>query len=265
MMEHRLSILVACVLLGCAGCTSTRFGKSASPAAAAAPAVARKAPPAVVDSSPKDDGKRAPRVAVAMAAYKEAEARQLDRNPETQFKVRDQARKLYQEAIGLDPTNLEAHRGLARVYVDLGDFARAQETLRKAQAKFPKESIFWYEHAQMHNRRHEFAEAVKILTKALDMDPENRTYMTTLGLTLARSGRTNDSVTVLTRSMGPASAHYNVARMLMHLQRPQEAVTHLHLALQHNSHLDAARNMLAQLETGQGVQPVASLELQATQ
>jgi tetratricopeptide (TPR) repeat protein len=264
-MQCRVSIIVACLLLGSAGCVSTRSNKAAAPQAAAAQKPPAP-PPSAAETKAKEDPKRAPRVAIAMAVYKEAEARQLDRNPETQFKVRDQARKLYQEALGMDPSFIEAHRGLARVYVDLGEFARAQETLKKAQARFPKEGIFWYEQAQMHNRRHEFPEAVRSLGKALELEPENRNYMTTLGFTLARSGRTNDAVMMLTRSMGPASAHYNVGRMLVHLQRPDEALPHLRMAVQHNPNLESARAMLAQLEAGSAPQqPVATLALQPVQ
>jgi tetratricopeptide (TPR) repeat protein len=274
-MEGRLWIptwiTATCLLLGVCGCQNrsqsifSTSNQNPGPGMAkmpAAPSGATHVPvSAQVETGPPDDGKRVPRVAVAMAAYKEADARAMDRNPETQFKVRDQARKLYQEAIRLDPNFVEAHRGLARVYVDLGDFPRAQDTLHKAQAKFPKHSIFWYEQAQLHNRKKEFPAAIGALNRALEMDPENRTYITTLGMTLARTGHTDQAVQALSRSMGPASANYNVARMLIHLNRPTEAQHHLRVAVQQNPNLEAARQMLSQMENG--VQPAAGLEIDA--
>jgi tetratricopeptide (TPR) repeat protein len=259
-MDGRLTLLVGCLLLVPAGCKHT--SKSASPHAPPTHPHAQ-APVPPVDTKPKDDGKREPRLAVAWGALKEAEARKLDHQPETQFKVRDQARKFYQEAIKLDPGSIEAHRGLSRVYVDLGDFARAQETLRKAQAKFPKESIFWFEQAQLHNRKKEFSEAAKSLHRALEIDPENRMYITTLGLTMARNGMADQAVTVLARSMGPAGAHYNVARMLLHLQRHDEAAFHLRRAVQTNPNLEEARRLLAQLEGGG--RPNVNLDIDAGQ
>lgn len=272
-MEGRLSIptwiTATCLLLGLCGCQNrsqsifTSSNHNPGPAMAqmpAAPSPQTHVPAsAQLETAPPDDGKRAPRVAVAMAVYKEADARAMDRNPETQFKIRDQARKLYQEAIKLDPDFAEAHRGLARVYVDMGDFQRAQDTLRKAQAKFPKHSVFWYEQAQLHNRRKEFPEAIAALKHALEMDPENRMYITTLGMTLARNGQTDLAVQTLSRSMGAASAHYNVARMLIHLNRTADAHHHLRVAVQQNPNLEAARHMLNQMDNG--VQPAGGQDI----
>jgi tetratricopeptide (TPR) repeat protein len=267
-MEGRISITVACLFLGLCGCQNRSQSLLTPPTDHPGHTLAKTSAPATnvyVPVSPKvenatpDDGKRAPRVAAALAAYKEADARALDRNPETQFKVRDQARKLYQEAIKLDPDFVEAHRGLARVYVDLGDFERAQDTLHKAQAKFPKHSVFWYEQAQLHNRKKEFNEAIQALNRALQMDPENRMYMTTLGMTLARTGQTDLAVQTLSRSMGPASANYNVARMLIHLNRTDAAHHHLRVAVQQNPNLEAARRMLLQMESG--IQPAGGTEV----
>lgn len=260
-MEGRFTVLLACVLLsGSTGCRLTKNGGQ-TVHMVNGPTPAASSVPAPIDATPPDDGKRSPRIAVALAAYKEAEARSLNQEPETQFKVRDEARKLYQEAIKQDPSFVDAHRGLVRVYVDLGDFPRAQETVKKAQTKFPRESIFWYEEAQMYNRKKEFAEAIKALNRALEMDPENRMYMTTLGFTLARAGMTDQAVTTLARSMGLASAHYNVARMLLHLQRGEQAVQHLHLAVRANPNLESARRLLEQIESGQRPQVTLDIDV----
>ena len=247
-MDGRKPICWAWSLLLCAGCLSggaqkTTQAPTPSPSihtAAAAPA----------DGNAKKDPKAGARLIVATAKFNESEANTLDRNPEQQFKIRYMAKDHYQQAVKLDPTSIEAHRGLGRIYVDLADYERAQETFKKAQARFPKESIFWFEMGQMHNRKKDFAQAAKCLQKALDMEPENRQYLTTLGFTLARAGQSEQSVALLTRSMGVASAHYNVARMLLHLQRSEEGVQHLRLALQSNPNLEVARQLLSQLENG---------------
>jgi tetratricopeptide (TPR) repeat protein len=250
-MDGRKSLLWACCLLGCAGCINGGAQKNAAPPAPApAAAAAPSAAPPI--TAVKDDPKSMPRLRIAFAKYKEEEAKGLDRDPEQQFKVRDQARMLYQEALQLDAGCLEAYRGLGRVYVDLSDFDRAQETLKKAVAKFPKESIFWYELGQLHNRRKDFPQAIQCLNKALEMDPENRVYITTLGLTLARAGQTEQSVVLLARSMGLASAHYNVGRMLMHLQRTEEGLEHVRQAMQLNPNLEGARQLLGEQEQGTG-------------
>lgn len=251
-MEGRKSLIWACSFMLCAGCITGNNHRV--PPSAAPPPASAAAPITPTVTEAKKDPKSGPRLIVALAKFKESEAKALDRDPEKQFKIRYEARDCYTEAVKADPTNLDAHRGLGRVYVDLGDFQRAEETFKKAQAKFPRESIFWYELGQMHNRRKDFTQAVACLNKALDMEPENRLYLTTLGFTLARGGRNEESVAVLTRAMGLASAHYNVGRMLLHLQRTQEGVQHLRQAVATNPNLQDARQLLHDMENGGQVQ-----------
>jgi tetratricopeptide (TPR) repeat protein len=258
-MDGRKSLWCACSLLCCAGCLNGGAQKTGpAPAAAAVP----PAPPQV--ETAKADPKSMPRLRIAFAKFKEEEAKALDRDPELQFKARDQARLLYQEALALDAACIEAHRGLGRVYVDLNDFDRAQDTFTKAIAKFPKESIFWFELGQLHNRRKDFTQATQCLNKALEMDQENRLYLTTLGFTLARTGQTDQSLALLARSMGLASAHYNIGRMLMHLQHTEEGLEHVRQAVQLNPNLDSARQLLSERETGAG-QVSLSIEFLAGQ
>jgi len=247
-MDGRKALLWACCLLGCAGCINGGAQKTGTPPA---PTPTAAAAPSALPAA-KDDPKSLPRLRIAFAKFKEDEAKALEREPELQFKVRDQARMLYQEALQFDANCLDAYRGLGRVYVDLSDFDRAQETFKKAIAKFPKESVFWFELGQLHNRRKEFPEAIECLNKALQMDPENRVYITTLGFTLARTGQTEQGMVLLTRSMGLASAHYNVGRMLLHLQRTDEGMNHIRQAAQLNPNLAGARQLLGELDQGAG-------------
>lgn len=264
-MDGRKSLSLTCSFLflvstGCVSGGAQKIAATTTPPPAP-PAAATPRPAAVAVDAPKADPKRTPRVIVAFAKFKEDEAKTMGRDPEQQFKLRDQARQLYQEAIKADGSILDAHRGLIRVYVDIGDFDRAQETVKKAMARFPKEAAFHYELAQMHNRKKEFPEAVKCLNVALEMDPENRQYITTLGFTLARSGQIDQGFAMLSRSMGVASAHYNIARMLLHINRTQEGMDHLRQAVALNPNLDNARQLLIDLEKGNQV----NLDVQAGQ
>lgn len=259
-MEGRKSLYWACSFLLCAGCITGNNHKVAH--SAASPPAPAAAPVAPKVAEAKKDPKSGPRLAVALAKFKESEAKALDREPEKQFKIRYEARDCYIEAVKADPTNVDGHRGLGRVYVDLGDYQRAEEVFKKAQATFPKESVFWYELGQMHNRRKDFTQAVTCLNKALEMDPQNRLYLTTLGFTLARAGQNEQSVAVLTRAMGLASAHYNVGRMLLHLQRTQEGVQHLRQAVANNPNLQEARQLLSDMENGNG-QVQVNIEFQS--
>ena len=250
-MEDRKSLLWACSLLLCAGCLTNSSQKTPNAPPSPPPTPTAQQPTVPEHLVKKDkDPKAAARLLVATAKFSEREAKSLDKDVEQQFKVRYQAKDRYQLALKLDPGCIDAYRGLGRIYVDLGDFERAEETFRRAYVKFPKESIFWYEMAQMHNRRKDFSQAAVHLQKALDMEPENRIYLTTLGLTMARSGQTEQAVALLSRSMGSASAYYNVARMLLHLQRNDEGMHYLRLALQTNPNLETARELLTEIQGG---------------
>ncbi len=189
-------------------------------------------------------------LAVAWGTMKEQGAESAKQNPEQQMRQLDDARRSYQDACAADPGHIEAWRGLARVYVQMGDHERANDTYRKAVAKHPKNLPLWQDWGMAHNRRKDFNEAVKCFQKALEIDPENREVMSKLGYTLARAGQIEQSMTHLTRALGSSSAHYNVARMCMHLNQRDQALVHLRLSVRENPAYEDARTLLAQLESG---------------
>jgi Tfp pilus assembly protein PilF len=206
------------------------------------PPVARKSESAKRDSQV--------RLEIAFGRMKEVEADSdaLKSNPEGQARLRDDARKAYQEALKKDPHSLEAHRCLAGVYLKSNDLERALDTYKKALAKHPKESILWYDLGMYHQRKKELNDSVRCFTKALEMDPENRDYQKKLGFTLAWTGQVEQGLTYLTRVHGTALAHYNVARVYMQKQQNDLARQHLTIALRENSQLVEARELLAQLD-----------------
>ena len=65
--------------------------------------------------------------------------------------------------------------------------------------------------------------SVASLTKAIQLDPTNKTLQTRLGLTLARAGRYQDGLNVLSKIMSEAEARFNIARMMKHNQDPAAA------------------------------------------
>ena len=213
------------------------------------------------------------RVVLAIAETKEREADAVKDNAEGQARLRDAARRGYQEILKTEPNHLEAYRGLARVYARMGDYERAQETYQKALARHPRDMTLWYDMGMMHDRRKDWAEGAKCFRKALEIDPENQRCLKALGFTLARAGQIDQSVTYLTRAMGSSSAaHCNVALMLLHLseqeqgdartQREALAREHLRVALQENPGYDRARELLASMETPPGAPVRGTVEIQ---
>jgi tetratricopeptide (TPR) repeat protein len=188
------------------------------------------------------------KLALAFANIREKQSQESDRSAETQVKLRAEARNSYQEVLNLDPGNLDAQLGLARLHAHAGNFELAMAVYSKAMPRHAKSPVLWYEKGQCHNRQKDFAEAARCLHKALEIEPENRAVLTTLGLTLARMGREEESLTYLSRASSSALAHYNLARMQLHLGQRDQARSHLNTALRENPNLANARDLLAQLD-----------------
>jgi Tfp pilus assembly protein PilF len=232
-----------------------------------------ESPPTPIAS--KDDGKKPapPSILLAFAEMKVRDAEAIKDNPEGQARLRDEARRAYQEILKTDPDHIEARRGLARVYASMGDHARAQETYNRALAKHPRDVTLWYEQGMMHDRRKDWAAGAQCFRKALEVDPENQQCLKALGFTLARAGQLADSVTYLTRAMGSAAAaHVNIAQMLLHMserepgeqREPREELARQHLrqALQENPNYERARELLASLEPAAGTSTRGTVEVQ---
>ncbi len=231
-------MLAACLLGAGAGCVTT-------PTPPVAPGMVP------VDSHKvTQGGKRKPSadLLVACGQYAESTAQQPQIAPKEREALQDKARKVYQQALQLDPEHKGAHDALASVYTDLGEHERALAVYDKAVKKYPKEMKFWCAKGECHCRKKDWAVALECFRKALEIDPEDRQCLTELGLCLARAGKIDESVAYLTKAHGAAQAHFDVARMLRHLKRDEECKRHLLLAVQANPELKSATEMLAQLE-----------------
>lgn len=251
-MDGRKSaMLVLSLALGCTGCATTHE-KTTS--------IHGPDDPTPVLTQVKEEAKQpAPaRVILAMGARDEMEADAAKDRPEAQARMRDQARRAYQEVLKNEPNNIDAFRGLARVYTSMGDYDRAADTYKKALAKHPRDVNLWHDFGMMHDRKKDWAQGVHCFQKALEIDPENQRCLKAMGFTLARAGQVDQAMVYLTRAMGSAvAAHTNVAMMLMHLagQDPGDAAArqalarqHLQLALQENPNYERARDLLAAME-----------------
>jgi len=235
-MDCRVSLLVASGLMAFgAGCVT-----SPVPVSSADP------PPNVVVQKAAEGPKRPPMpgTVVSLARMKERAADESN-DPAQQMKAYDEARQLYQNALKIDANCREAIQGLARVYARMEDYPHALEVYQKALDKNPKDHGMWFDFGSCYNRKKDFTRSVPCFEKALQLDPENRQYMTTLGFTLAYSGQTERGLAMLTRSMGAALAHYNLARLFDRQRQYELSRQHLQMALQINPNLEQAREMLA--------------------
>lgn len=196
-----------------------------------------------------EEAPRQPQAAtcIAFGTFAEKSAGEETCTPAARDRLRDQARKAYQQAMRIDPNNLQAQVALARLYATMGDPARAVATYRKALEGHPKEGSLWQELGMCYARTKEWEPAIESLQRAVSIDPEERSYTRALGYCLARAGRYDESFTAFARVEGEATAHYNVARMLHHMEQESLARQHLQMALAVNANLEPARELLAEL------------------
>jgi Tfp pilus assembly protein PilF len=252
-MDGRMSrLLLLGLVLTAGGCVTTQEKKVT---------VRREDEPPPTPVAIKDEPKKTPppRILMAFAEMKERGAEALKDDPEGQARLRDQARQGYQEVLKAEPDHVDASRGLARIYVILGDHERAHEVYGKALAKHPRNVTLWYEQGMMHDRQKNWAAGAECFRKALEVDPENQQCLKAMGFTLARAGQLAESIPYLTRAMGSAAAaHCNVALMVLHMSerepaeqrapREELARQHLRQALQADPNYERARELLASLE-----------------
>jgi tetratricopeptide (TPR) repeat protein len=243
------------MLSGAVGChqVATMPPTSATPSYAVTSAVTpppTTLPPDVEVKKEVDLPKQTPRpgTCVAFGDFQSREALAPGKTSAQKVQLQDQARKAYQQAINIDSNYLPAYRGLARLYEQMNDLSHAVATYQKALKAAPKEASLWYELGMCQGRQKDWDQALEALTKAVDLDPENRQYVNTLGFTLGRMGRYQDSLNCFLRVNSEAQAHYKLAQMLQHVQQPQLCKYHLQVAVQKDPSLEAAQKMLAQVE-----------------
>lgn len=173
----------------------------------------------------------------------------------------DQARRSFQQALKLEPKSLDAHRGLARTYQERNEYDRAAQTYQDALKISAKDASLWFDLGMCQARQQNWAGALESMHRAAELDPENRAYGSALAYALARAGRYDESFALFKKLAGEGQAHYNVARMLHHVHQDEQSKQHLRLALQSEPGLDAARELLAQLEApASGIRPAAGTD-----
>jgi tetratricopeptide (TPR) repeat protein len=205
---------------------------------------------AMAEATPeKELPKRSPRAhtCVVLGNLKEKEAESSTTLREQEL-LRDQARLLYQQALEIDPDNLEALHAFAKMYVAVKDHDRALAAFQRALKTYPRQAVVWFDLGMYHSQCKEWDQAVQCLRQAVACEPENRYYANNLGFCLARAGQLDESLACFEQTAGPAKAHYNLARMLLHMNQMELGKDHLRQAVAADPGLEDARRMLAQVD-----------------
>jgi tetratricopeptide (TPR) repeat protein len=206
-------------------------------------------PPGADIKKAEDLPKRTPKAktCVAFGDFCAAEVASPKQPPDVRDQRRSQGIKAYQQALEIDPKNLNAHLGLAKLQTGGGDHDAAIATLQKALQHHPDQAGVWCDLGLAYGRKKDWNAAIEALGKACELDSTSRQFASIRAYALARAGRHDESLACFTRLDGPARAHYNLARMLEHMDQPELCKVHLQRALQLDPELQGAKEMLAGL------------------
>jgi len=158
-----------------------------------------------------------------------------------------EARKSYQEALQLQPREVDALLGLARLDVTAGHLDQAELNFKKAIKTAPNSSQAHYDLGQFYASQSRWEEASKMLTKAMLAEPDNTQFRYALAVTLAHTGKVDAALPHFIRTVGDAEAHYNVGLILQSDGHLDDAERHFAMAVTKKPELMAAQNWLAHL------------------
>lgn len=147
-----------------------------------------------------------------------------------QNRMIDAARARYQKVLAKDPVNVDALRGLARLYTRSGDKERAFATYRQLVQAAPKDHKAMHEFALACGRFDEWQSAAAACEQSLTADPENRRYHRTYGVALARLGQYERSFEAMLKAAPEAEARYTLARVLQDTDQMDMAKQQMQLA-----------------------------------
>ena len=114
----------------------------------------------------------------------------------------DQGIALLEEAVRRHADEPLAYVSLAQAYSEADRGAQAVKVLQEAQAKFPTDDTIAFELGTVFDKQKKFADAESAFRQVLARDPENATALNYLGYMLAERGeRLDESVTYLKKAL----------------------------------------------------------------
>jgi tetratricopeptide (TPR) repeat protein len=142
---------------------------------------------------------------------------------------RSRAIALMESAMRAAPEDTASHLALADLYVDAGREAEAVKMLDAAAEKFPKDAdVLNFLGYLLADRGERLDDAVRLVTRALHIDPDNPSYLDSLGWAHFKRGELADAHTHIARAAEalPSNSviqdHYG--DVLVRMGKPAEAV-----------------------------------------
>jgi tetratricopeptide (TPR) repeat protein len=114
----------------------------------------------------------------------------------------DQGIALLEESLKKHESEPAAYVALAQLYADVDRGAQAVKVLQDAEAKFPGDTSIAFEKGAVYDKLKKYAEAEAAFKQLLARDPENSAALNYLGYMLAERGeRLDESVTLINKAL----------------------------------------------------------------
>jgi tetratricopeptide (TPR) repeat protein len=197
---------------------------------------------------------------VAFGDFRAAAGFASENSPAQQKQFREDAKQAYLKALEIDSKHMPAYLALARLLQGCDDQAGAVAVFERALQVSGQDPALWHELGMCHCRAKNWSTAIEGLQKACLLDPNNKPYSTALAFALARAGRYDESYAALRRLSSEAKAHYDLARMLRHLDQIDLARKHVMIALQKDPKQPGAKALLDELNSKASAQQPSGIQ-----
>jgi tetratricopeptide (TPR) repeat protein len=205
------------------------------------------APVETVDAKENKTPLKSETVAVFAELQVDATFNNEELTPQERDQRLDEARQKFQKALQQDPKNIEALRGLGRLYTRLGDRDRAAQVYQTAIQAHPRNHMLAHEAALSYGRFDNWEMALQLWQHALSIDPDSRKYPRMIGLAQARLGNYEAGFSTMMKVCGEAEARTVMARELLDAGQTEAGRQQLDLAMKADPTFAPAQQLAQQL------------------
>lgn len=158
-----------------------------------------------------------------------------------------EAESNYRKALDMDPNNVRALVGYARLEDRQGNFEAATRFYQRAIKKHPKDAAVRNDLGLCYHRRGMLPEATRELKKAVELETESKLYRNNLAAAYVEQGQNDEALVHLVAAHGKSVGNYNLAYLLTQKQDNQGALKHFQAAAQADPKLVPAQEWIARL------------------
>jgi tetratricopeptide (TPR) repeat protein len=177
----------------------------------------------------------------------------------------EKAAESYKRALEIEPNNMAAILGAARLASRQKNYDQAIEMYAKAEAVNPKDLSIYAEWSKACVDKGDLVQAKAQLQKAVNMEPSNKTYRQKLASVLLDQGQPTEALQEMQQVETPAMANYQMAYLYASRKNIPVAQQYLQTALTIDPNLQPARDLMGSLQNSRFAQQAYGSYQQANQ